>query len=135
MQDSIYELRAGGHKELELRPEGISIPTLKRLFINDYDSKNNLSQIIPIHLKEILPKYKFELKTIDVEKIKDIVFRKVYFEMIALEDRKKAQKFYNAHKDDDSEEEDAKVDVTKSMMSSPGKKHKGQINENFKKNT
>ena len=41
-------------------------------------------------MNDFLADYKKELKTVDVEYIKNIIFRKVYVEVISLEARKSA---------------------------------------------
>jgi hypothetical protein len=143
VQDSIQELKQQGHKDMIFKMdnekyESIITPTLNRLNIHEYDKKQTLSQIIPLHLKEIFPKYKKELKTVDTEKIKDIIFRKVYNEMLGIEMRKAAQKFHLMHKDDDSDDDVVEPADGKSVISSPTKMAKsvtGGFGDTFKKST
>jgi hypothetical protein len=69
-------------------------------------------------MKEYIDKYKKELKTIDVEAIKKVIFQKVYNEVIGIEARKSAKRWYVAHPaNDDSEDFDdtANKSVLKSL--------------------
>jgi hypothetical protein len=49
-------------------------------------------------MDEYLPIYKKELKSTDKERIKDIIFKKVYSEMVTIEQRKNARKWSESQK-------------------------------------
>jgi len=62
-----------------------SIPTLERLNIAGYDKTSKIDQLVVKHMEEYMPHYKKELKTVDVDHIKEVVFRKVYQEIVGQE--------------------------------------------------
>lgn len=78
-------LRAQGHSNF--KPHA---PTLERLNIEKFDSKANLAQIQVKNMREYIEKYKKELKTVDIEAIKKVIFQKIYTEIIGIEARKQA---------------------------------------------
>ena len=68
-------------------------PTLERLNIHTFDRQGKLDKIVTKHISEYMPQYMAEMRTIDKEKIKDIIFRKVITEVIAIDQRKSARRF------------------------------------------
>lgn len=68
-------------------------------------------------MREYIEKYKKELKTTDVEAIKKIIFQKVYCEVIGIEARKAAKKWYATHPDED-DSDDFDETNTKSLLKS-----------------
>jgi hypothetical protein len=60
-------------------------PTLERLNIENFDKYSKMEKLVVKHISEYMPQYMKELKTVNKEAIKDLIFKKVITEIIAID--------------------------------------------------
>ena len=94
-------------------------PTLERLNIEKYDKIDKLDKLVVKHISEYLPQYMKQLRTVDKQRIKDQIFRSVIKEVISIDQRRSARRWFDNMKPEEFNLDESISPAKKEVVTSP----------------